>query len=383
MDIIDFFKKDEFRIPIVFRKDDLKSELNNLLSFYIKELEKNNVSENLISKIKSFRKSCSYCVSNYLKGKQVNAYKNFVRGITTLSIFDSPLLTVNLGDDKLYRGRKNKENIDYSNEEMYHIPLNKRRIVSTQRYSFPGLPCLYACSSVYTCWAEIGRPSFDCFQVARLNSSHLAKESKLLDLSRIPQRIEELKAKNWFKEEDYFLYWPLLAICSIKVKDENEAFKPEYIFPQFLLEYILVNKMNYIGIKYASIKAGLICNKQFKEDWRTYVNYVFPSQSPEMKGQADNNLSALFSIGANKSGKDLSILSNMQLVDNVSIKTKNSDDKSDDEFFKKSLNNVYLFTKDGSKYPYVQSNFGIIEQVLNRDNYNYQNEQPFFLVVEK
>lgn len=309
-EITDFFKNDAFKIPVVFNKDDFKSEFSNLLALYIKELERSNIDREIIARIKSFRKSCSYSISNYLKGKQANVYKNFVRGLTTLNLFDSPLLTVDLGEERLYRSRINKDNIDYSNNEMFHIPLNKRRIVSTQRYSFPGLPCLYACSSAYTCWVEIGRPSFDCFQVAKLKSSDLAKKSQLPDMSRIPQRLGKLRSYDWFDEKVYLLYWPLLAACSIKSKEENAALKPEYIFPQFLLEYILESKLNYIGIKYASIKVGLLCNAQYEEDWHTYINYVFPTQSKEMKEQNDY-LSQLFTIESNKSGRDLSILSNM------------------------------------------------------------------------
>lgn len=59
-------------------------------------------------------------------------------------------------DTSFYRMRKiedRRTNITY--DEMFHIPLNKRRMVTTQRYSTPGYPCLYLGKSIYTCWEEM------------------------------------------------------------------------------------------------------------------------------------------------------------------------------------------------------------------------------------
>jgi hypothetical protein len=44
--------------------------------------------------------------------------------------------------------------------------------------------------------------------------------------------------------------WPLVAACSVKVKNRKAAFKPEYIIPQLLLQWI--NKTQLHGIKYSS-----------------------------------------------------------------------------------------------------------------------------------
>ena len=67
---------------------------------------------------------------------------------------------------------------------MFHIGLNNRSLVDSQRYSFPGLPCLYLASSAYTCWMELGRPSFDSFQVAMFTPKDTA--ASVIDLSRFP-----------------------------------------------------------------------------------------------------------------------------------------------------------------------------------------------------
>ena len=45
--------------------------------------------------------------------------------------------------------------------------------------------------------------------------------------------------------------WPLIASCSIQVNDYTDNFKPEYIIPQFLLQWARDNK-EIDGIRYSS-----------------------------------------------------------------------------------------------------------------------------------
>jgi hypothetical protein len=49
----------------------------------------------------------------------------------------------------------------------------------------------------------------------------------------------------------YLMTWPLIAACSIKVKDYSDTFKPEYIIPQLLLQWVR-NIGDIDGIKYNS-----------------------------------------------------------------------------------------------------------------------------------
>ena len=88
----------------------------------------------------------------------------------------------------LYRARihKNLED-DYSEREMNYIPFSKHEIVKSERYSFPGLPCLYLGASVYACLYELGKPNLDEIQVARISLKKGAKD--VLDLTNIPSVI--------------------------------------------------------------------------------------------------------------------------------------------------------------------------------------------------
>lgn len=383
MDILNtIFSKPEYKIPIEFNTDNFKEEVRKLLSSYIRELEAIGAPEYVIKYVKSFRRSCVFSLSNYLKGIHSNAFENFERALDALHISDSRLLSTALGSDILFRGRENKDTKDYSDDQMYHIPLNQRGIISTQRYSFPGLPCLYAGASVYTCWVEMNRPSFERFQVATIKPSDEACKIHLYDLSNIPQRIEDLKKYKWFDEEEYLLYWPLLAICSVMVKHENDPFKPEYIFPQFLLEHILKkNKDNEIvGIKYASIKASSICPKQFEEDWHTYVNYVFPSRSDNMQGIRCDVLNERFPIINNRSGRELQVLTRILEIDNAKTKIYNLDDEpTKEEKIISYLQRRHIFTRDGKKYSYALSVFGMTEMAMLRDGFDDIDEGMMML----
>ena len=60
-----------------------------------------------------------------------------------------------------FRARLFDDKWEHTFRDMFHIPLNRREIVKTQRYSAPGYPCLYLGNTVYSCWEEMHRPHFD------------------------------------------------------------------------------------------------------------------------------------------------------------------------------------------------------------------------------
>ncbi len=367
------FQKDEYKLPIIFHTDNYKEEVHQLLTQYIEDLTFYNVDTSVIEQVKQFRRSCMYTISNYLKGIHSNAFENFEKGLSYLNIIESKLTVSQLDNDVFYRCRSNKpeENKDYDDSEMYHIPLNKRGIIDTQRYSFPGLPCIYGGASVYTCWIELNRPMFDYFQVATIVAKTEGK--KVLDLSHVPQQLKAIKEEEWFQEEDYFLYWPLLALCSIKVRNEKNSFKPEYIFPQFLLEYILKKKNaeEYVGIKYASVKVASINRRQYEEDWHTFVNYVFPTRSDRMDQEKCGFLEKHFEIQKNRSGKELRVLESILEIKKSEIKTRNNNEiLTIFQPQQESDRSWRIYTRDGKTYQYSISVFGMIEEAMITDDFS-------------
>lgn len=377
------FKKEEFLFPIQFGSDDFKNETDIFLSLYIQDLDNLGIDPIIINKLNKFKKYCLLCLSNYLKGLHSNAYDNFTNAIKTLGIKESPLFSSHLGNEILFRGRINQNTSDFSQNQMFHIPLNKRGLIKTQRYSFPGLPCIYAGTSAYTCWVEMNRPNFEEFQLAIIEHNNGVQDKKIINFSWIPQRLELLENQTWFIESDYYLYWPLLAICSIKVRNEDEFFKPEYIFPQFFLEYILQNKSDYIGIQYVSIKVASNCQAQLEEDWHTYTNYVFPSRSDNMKEEKDEKLSEIFEIGANRSGKELKILTEVIRTDNLRVKVMDQFKKikiDGTEEYIRELKKRKMITSDKKSFRYFDSVFGSIELALLRKDFNPSSEVDDILV---
>lgn len=161
-----------------------------------------------------------------------------------------------------------------------------------------------------------------------------------------------------FTPEEYLQYWPLLALCSIKVRNESGSFKPEYIFPQFLLEYIQKNQEDeaIVGVKYVSIKAATVSDKQLKMDWHTYVNYVFPARSGDMIGKNWELLERTFKIDNNYSGRDLQILT--RIIENKRLKSKIGILNGD------GVSNWRIYTKNGKDYSYQVSIFGLIEEAM-------------------
>ena len=121
---------------------------------------------------------------------------------------------------------------------MFHVPLNKRGIVSTERFSYPGHPCLYLSHSVESCWYELGRPSSEEFYVSafKVHSSF-----RVLDL-RIPSMSDYTNGNVAYTLKRL----PLVIACSFIVKNKTASFKPEYIIPQFLLESIVSRSNNLI-----------------------------------------------------------------------------------------------------------------------------------------
>ena len=155
-------------------------------------------------------------------------------------------------DTDFYRIRKcefsERKKIDL--KEMFHIPFTKRGIVKTQRYSISGLPCLYLSRSVYGCWEEMGRPHLDECMVSRFQNR---KELIVFDI-RIPIDYKDYKTKS----KDFFKLFPLIASCMVPVKNQNDFYKPEYIIPQMLMEWILThNEKNrsksIVGVYYTSV----------------------------------------------------------------------------------------------------------------------------------
>lgn len=177
-----------------------------------------------------------------------------------------------LSDEDFYRIRVQEGNFGLSTSQMFHIPFELRGKVSTQRFSIPGFPSLYLGRTLYVCWEELNRPQIDTFQSIRFKST---KKIKFLDLT--PPTIGDFVFTGEIYR--YFMTFPLIACCSVKVKDYSDTFKPEYIIPQLLLQWIREND-RIDGIRYKSTHIAPELYKQKGE----LSNLVLPVKENNHKG---------------------------------------------------------------------------------------------------
>jgi RES domain. len=243
MKISDFANDSFLILPRSYKKDDFKTYLFKELDEFVNKLEnlKSEINyfddinfsidsilirqNHLVQKIKE-------SLNDYYDGKPAKAFNSLNNGLSSnVKNFDE-LLNVKTftKDSNFYRLRICKENYVLNTDEFFHIPFHKRGKVKTQRFSIPGFPSLYLGTSVYVCWEELNRPDINEFQGVRLNN---VDEIKVIDLS--PPKSTETSPYELYK---YLMIWPLVLACSVKVKNIEDDFKPEYIIPQLLLQWV-------------------------------------------------------------------------------------------------------------------------------------------------
>lgn len=234
--------------------DNFKQEIDKLFPCRWKEIFFEDIREtfnrytNIVSKIDKIEQDTLDKVSNLCnrilkvieldyngqKGNAITEFHTIMNGDARTNGLFASIGSVNINPQEYYfRARKREIGVDFSIQDMFHIPLNKRGIASTQRYSFPGFPCLYLGNSVYSCWEELRRPSFDNLMFSAYKVKYAFK---VFDM-RIPNDSD-------YKEEAIartIERIPLILACSFVVKNPSDFFKPEYTISQMLIETIIDN----------------------------------------------------------------------------------------------------------------------------------------------
>jgi|TARA_B110000902_G_scaffold86485_1_gene102632 hypothetical protein len=249
-------------------------------------------------------------------------------------------------NENFYRIRLKKENYDLNRKDLFHIPFELRGKVTSQRYSIPGFPSLYLARTIYVCWEELNRPKIDDFQVMRLEST---KPIKFLDLTP-PTDNPELLTRELYR---YFMTFPLVACCSVKAKNSSDTFKPEYIIPQLLLQWVR-NNDRLDGIKYKSthINANL-----YKKEGKL-SNLVLPVKQNKNSGHC-NKLKSMFKMTEVTSWQLYQFAVGGMIFMRNSEENKLIDDKLPKIEFVK-----------GRKHPYSYSVIGKLEQYTDEMNTN-------------
>ena len=176
----------------------------------------------------------------------------------------------------LYRVR-NKRGL-FQQKDLFHPPFEKRHLCGSYRYSILGYPSLYLAGSVETALAE-NRIENDKYSAMAFRSKDLLR---CVDLT-LPNR-----DLVFWERYSLVLFYPLIVACSLKVKDEGGAFKPEYVIPQILFQ-IVKEHSNLQGISYTSTRSE---RPDFRDGRQRNFVLIVPNAS-QAKGQSQE-LAGLF-----------------------------------------------------------------------------------------
>lgn len=228
----------------------------------------------------------SECLEHFLSGDIQAAYDLFDKTFSSKSKSEHlKNICINLNeicndDTPLYRVRKSDRFLE-DRKELFHIPFTMRHLVSAQRYSVAGLPCLYLGTSLYICWQEMGKPDFDRLYISSFKSISSPTDKLILNFS------SELLNSSISLKKDYILrvipeeilisylcLWPLIIACNYIKKQPDAAFNEEYIIPNILMQWISKRERSpIIGIAYRSTKITSIKHSNLA------INVVIPPKA--------------------------------------------------------------------------------------------------------
>lgn len=235
------------------------------------------------------------CLDEYLLGHPPKAYTTLARKLMAITPCFKAMYTRNSVAGvltHLYRIRSDKRS-KLTLQEVFHVPFEARHMVATYRYSIPGLPCLYLGGSAYVCWEECGRPALDSIHLSRFQPA-AGYTVQLLDFGWRPAQMAALIDSGRYQTQlsqrsdvsdlvvAHAVCWPLLAACSIKVRHPGAHFKPEYIIPQLLLQW-LINETRLDGVRYFTTKVS-----RYFPGPMPVSNFAFPVRTSKPSGYCDH-----------------------------------------------------------------------------------------------
>ncbi len=192
------------------------------------------------------------CVKYYLKGEISSCYNSFNLRWKNMWEGDFPPNIYKLEDGTWYKMRNVEKKPFISRKDLFHVPYEKRGGIGNNRYSITGYPCLYLGKTIYTCWEELRRPKLSEMSAIAFK---VEKQLKLLDM-RLYQKIDTES-----KEMYNIRLFPYILASSIKVHEDKDQFKPEYIIPQ-LIFHSVIKSNDYDGVIFTSTRRGMKYDKK-------------------------------------------------------------------------------------------------------------------------
>lgn len=299
------------RLPVYRKNQPIKEFLSDYFNEYIISLKNALLRRSTCSlrdkcyllleeKLPIITDLCSNIIKSFDLYDSGNMKSFYVHFDQMMKMVENYLYVENIGKvghdkfKRLYRIRTGEN--EYSRLDMFHIPMDKRQLIKSYRYSIPGYPCLYLSTGKELCWFECGMPKkFSCSQFAfNLNDD---EQIRLINFINQPVNLVSESVCLYHNPDmqdeidsyiiKYLITHPIRTACSMQVVNKNEPFIQEYIFPQQMLLWIREHD-NFDGIAYTTSSA--IENAQ---EWN-YFNIVFPAK--ELKDGYCNKLIKMFKV---------------------------------------------------------------------------------------
>lgn len=250
--------KNFFDTPIIIDTDSsYRDSLKNIFDNLEKVLIEVSADDFYVQATRKYRAALLFSIDQYYLGyiseaqdriyQLVNQFDGSSLAVSNINNSFSFGNYTNEQEVQFFRARCNDKIVDYKKEEMLHIPFSKRSIVKSERFSIPGLPCLYLGTTSYVCWLELGRPADHMFNVSPIM---LDNTQRILNLAINFNDFCSAKECSEQKREILFQLFLLSLATSFKVREENRSFKSEYIISQLIM--LACMKMKLSGITYYS-----------------------------------------------------------------------------------------------------------------------------------
>lgn len=281
----EIFNDGFLNLPLVYNLE--KNETSSFLKFFHDKLDKfekkidkiNMPNEYLDSKerINEIIKAVKQCVEDYYDGKTYSAYEKIGKIFPKLPFNFSKIKEEKTGNN-FFRIRSEDNRSSFKPLELFHMPFERRNEITTKRYSIPGFPCLYLSNSIYLAWEEMDRPKEDEMHTMLLKNM---RNITYFDLTfDVYNDYEKFRKKTINEQLEFLALWPLIAACAVKVCNKDDIFKPEYIVPQLVLQWVRKEK-NVDAIKYSSTRVDLSTQKG------VFHNMVLPVKASKDDGCCD------------------------------------------------------------------------------------------------
>ena len=208
------------------------------------------------------------CFDYAYSGNHTKAYKILCPELHKLS-YVKPYVEAG---ESFYRMRLREDKVQFGYKDLMPIPDDKRYLVKTQRFSMPGLPCLYLGYHTNACWEEMHRPPIGNCMVSRYE---VIKKFQVISL--------EIPSYETFASDvkACIRLFPLIMACMVTVADYNDPYKSAYLIPQLIMEWLTCDEkaihQDFKGVRFTSVHL----NEQFGYPQVTFNNLALPVPGPK------------------------------------------------------------------------------------------------------